>query len=323
MLKEARQEPEAARDTILALEDRSREVAGLIDRAAVILCAGSGSSFHAALYLQNAMIGAGKPCITFQSSEYPGHRQLFSGSAVLVVFSQSGESVDAVNALKASRSTGMQRILVTSCGDSEGSSLADLSLVTPTGREESVAATKSYIGEIAASLSLYIAHGKLPASEYAQKAYHAVRRAMEAENGIRKNSHSIKEKAVILGTGSQYPTALEAALKLRETSGIIAEGFSPREYLHGYIRTLDRETSVVTVGQYREDDSLDTIGKIMRYTGTRVVIDSGPFEDQGDRNLLEPFETAARSHLLAYYLAVNRDLDPDNPDRLAKVVRPG
>ena len=109
--------------------------------------------------------------------------------------------------------------------------------------------------------------------------------------------------------------ALEGALKLRETDGIHAEGFPFREYLHGYIQTLDRGTSVICVNGEPDDE-------IKKYTGNIIKIgDNELIGIKSISDILDPVLYVILLQLLSLYYAKLHKLDPDKPEKLHKVVK--
>jgi glucosamine--fructose-6-phosphate aminotransferase (isomerizing) len=134
----------------------------------------------------------------------------------------------------------------------------------------------------------------------------------------------------LLGRGANYPTALEGALKLKESCNIMAEGHAAREFLHGPMQLVDGNTPVITIATRADIESIEPLTQSFRRLGAPVVhISDAAAAEPGDwmrvaeglSESLSPLAFIAPLQLFAYHSAVVRGLDPDKPTKLAKVVR--
>jgi glucosamine--fructose-6-phosphate aminotransferase (isomerizing) len=155
---------------------------------------------------------------------------------------------------------------------------------------------------------------------------------------IRRLAKKYRQKKVLflLGSGPNYATALEAALKLKETCTVYAEGFATREFLHGPMRLVDERTLVIMIVSPDEVESDLEVGRSLRNFGAPVIFvseesaSSARFKECSDEVVLvprglpkvfSPLLYVIPLQLFAYYSSVFRGLNPDKPEKLSKVVK--
>ena len=355
MLKEIMEQPEAL---ISALRDRldiannrvtlpgfpfsEQQVKGF-KRALLI---GIGTSSNTALVGQ-AMIEslAGIPSQTENSSELRYREPLMDSDTLLISISQSGETVDTLAAMVAAKEHGVPQITVCNVPGSESTRIANYSLFINAGPEIAVASTKTLTGSMLCLylLAIYLGQvrGTLEPPRVAKLLEEVARlpemlgrivaRAPEYEALARRYFHS--SNFMLLGRGINYPVALEGALKMKEISYIHAEGYQAGEMKHGPIALIDENMPVLALAlQDRMHDKM--IGNIeeVRARDGRVIA----VLTEGDQSLAgkvadiitippvselaAPILTMAPLQLLAYYIAVRRGCDVDQPRNLAKTV---
>ena len=323
---EIMEQPDAFARTLNSIENEVMRASDAI-KGRFIYATGSGTSFHAALVLQRVMSKiASERVISIAASEIPYWLPDDLKGTVLLAFSQSGESRDVLVAVDFYRKHGGE--VVISVTNTEGSTLdrlSDITIITRAGKEESIAATKTYTSQLAVSflLSVCVAERKGAKlddlKEELEKIPEAMRKTIEiCQQKAFEAASKIKDKDIgfVLGSGSNYPTALEGALKLRETSNLHYEGFAAREFLHGPIQLVSRHTPVIVISNGLQE----VIDRVKVYEAP--VIEVG--EEMPVIKVRDEFSPAVNIiplQLLAYKTSLLRGLDPDSPEKLSKVVR--
>ncbi|WP_147371140.1 SIS domain-containing protein, partial [Meiothermus luteus] len=251
---------------------------------------------------------------------------------LLLAFSQSGESPDVVEAVAAYRRQGVLTLALVNREDSPLARAAEVVLPLHAGEERAVAATKSFLAMLAATVHL-LAH--LLEESRLRSALpllpEALHRALEAGGELAYLEDA--EDLFVLGRGFAYPVALEAALKLKEVASLHAEGFSAAEFLHGPQALLEPGFPVLALAQ--RDEALEGLLATLeglRAKGAHLLVLSPepdalalahtplsvPVASQPE---LTPLLLAQAFYPKAEALARARGLDPDRPRHLAKVTR--
>ncbi|RSN71525.1 SIS domain-containing protein [Candidatus Methanodesulfokora washburnensis] len=324
--REILEQPDAFAKTLSSTEEEVKRAADAI-KGRFIYATGSGTSFHAALVLQRAMSKiASERVISIAASEIPYWLPDDLKETVLLAFSQSGESKDVLIAVDFYRRHGGE--VVVSVTNTEGSTLdrlSDITIITRAGKEESIAATKTYTSQLAASFLLSICTAERKRCclddlrEELRKIPEAMRNTIEmCQKRVVEVAEEIKDRDIgfILGSGSNYPTALEGALKLRETSNLHYEGFAAREFLHGPIQLVSRHTPVIIISNGLQE----VIDRVKVYEAPVIEI-GGDVPVIKVRDEFSPAVNIIPLQLLAYNTSLLRGLDPDSPEKLSKVVR--
>jgi glucosamine--fructose-6-phosphate aminotransferase (isomerizing) len=350
MLREISEEPVALRDTLTAVRGTCKEIASELarDSPGLIYFSGSGTSYHAALsshYLMSSLSKMTTNCIP--ASEFGSWvRATPASGSVLIVISQSGESVDALSAVRTAKTKGIRTIAVTNTAGCSLSTSADQHILARAGPESAVTATKTFVCCLAAvylfGLELMDATESFAGSA---EQLDALRRELTSsppivQETIRKCEARAETLAsrfrgvslfFLFGRGANYATALEGALKLKESSNVMAEGHAAREFLHGPLQLVDESTPVVAISTKNDYESLEPLAESFGRLGAPIVWVSemevaANREEQlevagGLSEPLSPLAFIVPIQLFAYYSAISRGLDPDKPTRLTKVVR--
>jgi glucosamine--fructose-6-phosphate aminotransferase (isomerizing) len=349
MLKEIYEQPRAVMETLYgALNDQLiPEAVKLLIDAGKIYVTGAGTSFHAAEHF--SITGtrlAGKPIISFISSEYDTYLPATGEGDVLVVVSQSGETMDSLKALRAFKRRGVRIIAVSNVIDSAIPRESHITLYTRAGPEIGVAATKTFTTQTTLLTYLAVrlgeAVGRLDIGERKEilgnigSAGSLVKEALESAEKLAKKlatTISRSSSAYYLSRGVGVPVAKEGALKIKEVAYVHAESYPAGESKHGPIALVENSFPVVFV--IPNDSYLEAllVGNIeeMKARGAYVV-GVGP-EGSRTMELLNEFIPVPKAHwaltpvthtvplqLLAYYAAVKKGFDPDKPRNLAKTV---
>lgn len=348
MLEEIRQQPAALERTLKAELRRIEAFKRLIEtrRPRLILLAARGTSDNAALFGRYLFaITAGIPVSLAAPSIFTLYESAVDLRGTLAIaISQSGESTDTNLVLERARAHGALTIGITNEPRSTMVRLAERTFLVHAGKEKSIAATKTYTGQL---MILYLLAYALGAkirlddlrrlSEWAAAALR-----LEPEISARVQRYRFMTDAVVVGRGLNYANAFEFSLKLMETCYIVAERFSAADLLHGPIAMVERSLPVflfappgVTWPSMRE--ILDRVSQLK--AETLVITDSSNREavkadpravriparlaraDAPAAELYTPIPYIIPAQLFAAGLAVEKGLDPDQPRTLSKVTR--
>lgn len=334
MSKEIAEQPRILRQISRDSTSDAWRLADMMRAARKVFLVGCGTAYHAALSGRYALAQAGIDAVPLVASETALLANLVGPGDLVVAHSQSGETIDVLEAVRLARAAGAS---VAALVNAEGSSLhrfADFSILLGCGPERCVLATKSYTAKLAVySLVAAALEGTVePAQALLENAARAVERLLMAETtggSIARTAARIsgEQHLFVLGKDSEYPLALEAALKIKEVSYMHAEGFASGELKHGVIALVTYGTPcllLVPEGEFRADllaaaaevgaRGADTIGIGARpddCLNVTLTVSDTPSA---------PFEMAVTAQILAYNLALLRGCDPDRPRNLAKSV---
>ena len=355
MQKEIHEQPRAVADTIEAVIDNngfSAELFGRdaevvlrdIDGVQILAC---GTSYYAGLtarYWIEAIVGI--PCAVDIASEYRYRRVVANPRQLVVTISQSGETLDTMEALKYAKSLGHDRTLsICNVPESAIPRASKLVFYTRAGAEIGVASTKAFTTQLVALFALTGTLAKLRGTlsaeqeaEYLDALRHlpgSVQHALnlEPQVAVWAERFAPKQHALFLGRGMHYPIALEGALKLKEISYIHAEAYPAGELKHGPLALVDSAMPVVVIAP---NDALlekvkSNIQEVRARGGEMFVFadaDSHFGESEGVHvirtprhvGVLSPIVHTIPVQLLAYHVALARGTDVDKPRNLAKSV---
>jgi len=334
MLAEATEAPAVVERLLRENAPEARDLGRFLAKKppAFALTGARGSSDHAATYAQYLL---GLAVGVFAGSLPPGLFSLYRApltlrGALALFFSQSGKSPDLTAAAHRARSLGALTVAFTNDPASPLATEAEVVLPLHAGRERAVAATKTFLAELAAFLQLlaywrderdlFDALVRLP---------EALDRAASAEWPRFIELLADAEHAFVLSRGPTYATALEAALKLKETAELFAEGLSAAEFLHGPVALVEPGFPVLVLAP--EDAALESVRAVatdLREKGAVLLwagAENGPGETLAVPRSPHPYATPLVL-VQAFYpnvarLALARGHDPDRPRNLKKVTR--
>ena len=354
MQKEIHEQPRAIADTIEAVVDGgfspalfgANAEAALKDIEGVQILA-CGTSYYAGMtarYWLEAI--SGLPCNVEIASEYRYRDAYANPKHLIVTISQSGETLDTMEALKYAKSLGHQHTLsICNVPESAIPRASELVCYTRAGAEIGVASTKAFTTQLAALFQLTVVLGKLRGkvtpeqeADYLEQLRHlpgSVQHALNLEPQIAAWAERFapKSDALFLGRGLHYPIALEGALKLKEISYIHAEAYPAGELKHGPLALVDADMPVVVIAP--NDVLLEKVKSNMqevRARGGELFVftdqDSHFSESEGVHvirtprhvGVLSPIVHTIPVQLLAYHTALARGTDVDKPRNLAKSV---
>jgi glucosamine--fructose-6-phosphate aminotransferase (isomerizing) len=358
MLKEIAEQPQAVADTLLGRLGASGELVldevrlsdqelRDVDKVFVVAC---GTAYHAGLIAKYAIEHWTRiPVEVELASEFRYRDPVLDRSTLVVVISQSGETMDTLMALRHAKD---QKARVLAICNANGSTIpreSDAVLYTHAGPEVAVASTKGFLTQVVACYLVGLFLAQVRGVKYADEVAAIVddlRRLPDAVSEVLAGMEPVRELAralatentmLFLGRHVGYPVALEGALKLKELAYIHAEGFAAGELKHGSIALVDQGTPVVVVvPSPRSRGSVH--GKVVsniqevRARGARTIViaeegdeDVVPYADHLIRvprtpTLLAPVVTTVPLQVLACEIAATRGLDVDQPRNLAKSV---
>ncbi|MCD6398961.1 MAG: glutamine--fructose-6-phosphate transaminase (isomerizing) [Candidatus Aenigmarchaeota archaeon] len=334
MLKEIMEQTETIQESINQDEKKLNKFIDKINNANGIFFVASGTSFYAcqtASYLFSEI--AKKHVNVVSGSEFPYFKHFLNENSLVVAVSQSGETADVLEAVRTAKEMGSR---VLSIVNVKGSSLdreSDDVMYTKVGPEICVLSTKAYTAQVAILLILaYGSAGKINEGKDQLKSLYNIvfnLTALNTRKQIKILAKKLKNKEHIftIGRGLMYPTAMEAALKLKEVSYIHTEGFAGGDLKHGPLALIEKGTpAIVFFSKNTEKNILSNAMEIKSRGG--YIIGVGPtnndifdyFIKVPEIGVTNPITHIIPMQILAYQLAVLRGLDPDKPRNLAKSV---
>jgi len=355
MQKEIFEQPTALRHTLegrivngrIVEEAFGHAAKALFDEVYAVQIIACGTSYHAGLVARYWLESlASVPCAVEVASEFRYRHPLASPNTLVVCISQSGETADTLAALREAKRLGFGPSLAI-CNVSESSLVreCDMALMTRAGPEIGVASTKAFTTQLLALLMLTVVLGRhnslIPEDER-----RIVNALMTLPNQVEQilTTHSRvkalaerfadKHHALFLGRGVHYPIALEGALKLKEISYIHAEAYPAGELKHGPLALVDSDMPVIAVApnddlQEKLKSNLQEVhargGQLFIVANHRAAMEAGldyvEVIEIGEVNaLISPILYTIPLQLLAYYVALIKGTDVDQPRNLAKSV---
>jgi len=335
MIKEIMEEPKAIKTAIKQDEQLFTQMAMDILRARQVVITACGTSRYAALvgrYLFSEV--ANKFCDVVMASEFHYFSESVDKNTLVIAVSQSGETADVIEGVKRAKTNGARIISIVNRPGSVLCRMSDNVIYLNCGPEIAVAATKSFISQLAIFYLLAFAM----VNRFDEAVSSLTEVSDEMTRMLSRNGVGLKELAerfrdsndfYYIARGINFPIASEAALKLKEISYIHAEGLPAGELKHGTLALIQENTPVVAICPNDNTfyETLDN-GIEAKSRGAFIIgvsdIDDKLYDfwiaiPRVDR-LFYPLLSIAPLHLLAYYLAIKGGKDPDKPRNLAKSV---
>jgi len=334
MLKEISEQAEVINRVINQNEEIITDIANSIKMADGVYFVGCGTSYHACLtggYLFSKI--AGMHVNVYLGSEFPNYKHFLKPENLVIALSQSGETADVLNSIKTAKQKNSKIISIVNVTGSSLARESDKTLLQNAGPEISVLSTKSYTSQLAILILLSYAlagkykEGTAKLKDLINYVYYLT--AASTRNHIRKLAEKLKDSnhIYLIGRGLQYPTALEAALKIKEVSYIHAEGFAGGELKHGTIALIEQGTPCIVFTS--KETEKETISNAMELKARGAyIVGIGPnnnevfdfFVKVRDAEEANSICQIIPIQILAYQLAVLKGYDPDKPRNLAKSV---
>lgn len=357
MLKEIFEQPQAIRDTLesritkgsvltSAFGHNAKAIFKNTKHIQIIAC---GTSYHAGLVAKYWLEDIAKiPTHIEVASEYRYRNPVILDDTLFITISQSGETADTLEALKAIKKRSKKIHTLTICNSAESSLTreSELTFLTHAGPEIGVASTKAFTTQLVSLALLAVAIGKchnqvskqqeLKIVEGLNRLPGLIKKTLEQEYQIIELAKTFKNKfnAIFLGRGTMHAVAMEGALKLKEISYIHAEAFPAGELKHGPIALIDKDTPVIAVAP--NDKLLDKLKSNLQEVksrGSQMIV----FEDEAAKvapmqgmtivptttdlgRITAPIIFTIPLQLLSYHVALIKGTDVDQPRNLAKSV---
>ena len=350
MEKEIHEQPDSVQHTLSEYLDlvtgraKTQDVDfAAIDRLQIVAC---GTAFYAGQIGRYAFEKlAGLPCDVEIASEFRYRSPAVSPKTLAVAVSQSGETADTLASLTWCKAQGLKTAAIVNVHSSSMAREAEMLWPTHAGPEIGVASTKAFTAQVAALLALAVAAGVArgridPATEAELvralfESPRLIAEALRMDESIRAVAHDLAkaDDVLFLGRGSMFPLAMEGALKLKEISYIHAEGYAAGELKHGPIALIDEETPTIALAPL--DDVFEKTASNLQEVAARggpVIMIAPPaaptphgagirrIDAPDGHPLIAPLIYAVPVQLLAYYTAVQKGTDVDQPRNLAKSV---
>lgn len=309
-------------------------VCNILKNANSIFFTGSGTSYHSALIAKHVFGKYAKMRTeTIMSSEFKYYTEDLDKDSVLFAVSQSGETADVLQTVKAAKEKGVKILSIVNITTSSLARMSDAFLVVNCGPEIGVAATKSFTGQLAVIFKIVdqMTSSKISvenSKDELQKAIHEVLSYEDKLASLLIKFHSVKD-IYILGRSINYPIALEGALKIKELAYIHAEGIAAGELKHGPLALIDSNSLVIVLNP-RDSTFEDTLSSAheIKARGAIVIGISDIPNDIYDyfiplpkvKEIHYPFLEVIPLQLMSYHLALGKKVDPDYPRNLAKSV---
>ncbi|NYJ04766.1 glutamine--fructose-6-phosphate transaminase (isomerizing) [Petropleomorpha daqingensis] len=357
MLKEIAEQPQAIADTLLGRLGRYGELVldevrlsdddlRVVDKVFVVAC---GTAYHAGLIAKYAIEHWTRlPVEVEVASEFRYRDPVLDRSTLVVVISQSGETMDTLMALRHAKEQSARVLAICNANGSTIPRESDAVLYTHAGPEVAVASTKGFLTQLVACYLVGLFLAQVRGIKYEDEISsivadlrtlpEKVATVLEQMEPVRELGRSLADadRMLFLGRHVSFPVALEGALKLKELAYIHAEGFAAGELKHGPIAVIEEGTPVIVVVPPRARELLH--GKVVsniqevRARGARTIV----IAEEGDEDvvayadhvirvprtptLLAPVVTTVPLQVLACEIADTRGLDVDQPRNLAKSV---
>ena len=350
MEKEIHEQPDSVQHTLSHYLDfvngraKANEVDfAQVDRVQIVAC---GTAFYAGQIGRYAFEKlAGLPCDVEIASEFRYRHPALTPGTLAVAVSQSGETADTLASLSWCKGRGLQTAALVNVHSSSMAREAAVVWPTHAGPEIGVASTKAFTAQVAALLALAVTagvqRGRIDATTEAElvkalfEAPRLIAEAVQMDGAIKDIAAELAKATdvLFLGRGAMFPLAMEGALKLKEISYIHAEGYAAGELKHGPIALVDELTPIVALAPLDEvfEKTASNLQEVAARGGPVIMIAPANAPDPHGAGierldapdchpLIAPLVYAVPVQLLAYYTAVQKGTDVDQPRNLAKSV---
>jgi glucosamine--fructose-6-phosphate aminotransferase (isomerizing) len=335
MIKEMYEQPGVIADIAASAAGQAQKMADLIKKSHHTYLIGCGSASYAAIageYLFSKI--AKRHANVAIASEFGYHLDFLTRESLVIAISQSGETMDILESVKKAKEKGAKILALVNVPGSTLYREADYPMLIGAGPEKGVASTKVLTGMIAhlTMIAYALAEKTAEGSTVLTKAVKSMK-AILADSyvgNLKKLAKKLKNKdhIYVIGRGLSYPAALESAMKIKEISYIHAEGLAAGELKHGPLALVTRGTPCIAFLPDDETYGANLAGAMeMKARGGLVIgVSNKPHEvfdefinvDDAREGTIIPNIVVAQ--LLAYYLTIEKGLDPDMPRNLAKSV---
>ena len=315
-------------------EKRIEQVSELLKSAPFVYFTGSGTSYHCALVAKALLSKYGRrKSDAIMSSEFQYLVNDIEHDSVIVAISQSGETADVLEVVKKAKPLGSKIISIVNVPTSSLARLSDISIPMNCGPEIGVAATKSFTSQLTILYAIIdeLSGGVIGLDDQRYRLQNAVKELFKSQSMIERITDEIKDvrDIYVLGRSIHYPIALEGALKIKELSYVHAEGIPAGELKHGPLALIDKNSCILVLNPNDStfDDVKANAHEIKARGATLIGVGNSP-SDVYDLfitipevdEILYPLLEVIPFQMIAYYLALKKNANPDYPRNLAKSV---
>ena len=344
MYKEIYEIPKAVQYTaeeFFANDEKKLGVVDIFSKNDKVVMIGCGTAYNACLVGKNIFETVLRVPVEVElASEFRYKNPIIDDKTVVVAVSQSGETADTIAGVRLAKSKGADVVVITNVAHSSITRYADMVLHTKAGAEVAVAATKSYLTQILLFLCVAtVLSDDLKSVAAIKKEIESLPQLTQKTLALDEQVHKLakefckKQSVFFIGRGLDYALALEGTLKLKEVSYIHSEGFASGELKHGTLALIDKNALVIAVVTQRHvaEKTCNALHEVQARGGKVVVIT--PFEKAkndvecdaflqlpSSSGLIAPMSAIIPLQLFAYYMSVERGINPDKPRNLAKSV---
>jgi glucosamine--fructose-6-phosphate aminotransferase (isomerizing) len=305
----------------------------MMNDAVGIFFVGCGTSYHACVSASYEFSHVAKKHVNVVlASEFRNYEDFLNDKTLVVAVSQSGETADLLDAVRIAKQHKVKILSIVNVMGSTLTRMSDETIMMNSGPEICVLSTKSYTSQLAILLMLaYGIAGKIETGKKMIKdASDKIEKIIDINlETLKSVANKIKDSKdlFLIGRDLAYPSALEGALKIKEVSYIHAEGFAGGELKHGTIALIEKDVPVIVLATEKTRKFiLSNAAEVKARGGYIIGIDSLNNEIYDyhiqipELNSANPILMIIPVQILAYYLALARNLDPDKPRNLAKSV---
>jgi glutamine---fructose-6-phosphate transaminase (isomerizing) len=315
-------------------ENKIEQVSELLKSAPFVYFTGSGTSYHCALVAKALLSKYGRrKSDAIMSSEFQYLVNDIEPDSVIVAISQSGETADVLEVVKKAKPVGSKIISIVNVPTSSLARLSDISVHMNCGPEIGVAATKSFTSQLTILYAIIdeLSGGVIGLEDQRYRLRNAVKELIERQSVIEQITDEIKDvkDIYVLGRSIHYPIALEGALKIKELSYVHAEGIPAGELKHGPLALIDKNSCILVLNP--NDSTFDDVKANAHEIKARGAMLIGIGNSPSDvydlfiaipevDEVLYPLLEVIPFQMIAYYLALEKNANPDYPRNLAKSV---
>jgi len=333
-LKEIHEQPNIVQKAGTQNLETIEEFCNIVMRSKALFLVGSGTSYHSALIAKHILSKFAKiHAEAIISSEFQYTFDDIDKTSVIIAISQSGETADVLQSVKAAKQMGARILSIVNNPTSSLARISDSSLSIDCGPEIGVAATKSFTAQLSLIYIIVdrLCNGCLDFEANRAFLVSALRQVLDTEIQIHSIAEGLRDARdiYIIGRSIHYTIALEGALKIKELAYVHTEGIAAGELKHGPLALIDRNSYVLLVNpnDIASEDNIASAYEIKARGAKIIGISDRPnnvydifIKIPSVKSTFYPIIEVLPFQILAYYLALAKNADPDYPRNLAKSV---
>jgi glucosamine--fructose-6-phosphate aminotransferase (isomerizing) len=333
-LKEIHEQPNIVQNAGTQNLEKIEEFCNIVRNSKALFLVGSGTSYHSALIAKHILSKFAKiRAEAIISSEFQYTFNGIDNTSAIIAISQSGETADVLQSVKAAKQMGARILSVVNNPTSSLARISDSSLSIDCGPEIGVAATKSFTAQLSLIYTMVdrLCNGCLDFEANKTFLVDALRQVLDTENQIHSIAEGLRDARdiYIIGRSIHYAIALEGALKIKELAYVHTEGIAAGELKHGPLALIDRNSYVLLVNpnDIASEDNIASAYEIKARGAKIIGISDRPnnvydifIKIPSVKSTFYPIIEVLPFQILAYYLALAKNADPDYPRNLAKSV---